>query len=142
MDLGEDELYRRLDRSSSQKDALPLVTYLLGQRWEPIARSGSWEQLLDVWKQGLSLNPRNFSEWQELDVLRALRHSIVHRLGQFTQQYRQKAEVKLKALGLEPAKATGLIPLTDSDVTDGLALGRRFIVWLDGELAMRAPAAR
>jgi len=97
---------------------------------------------LDVWKDGIALNPREFPDWQELDVLRATRHSIVHRLGEFTAQYRKKAQGKLKALGLEPATATGLIPLSDVDVHAGLALGRQFVLWLDDELAVRAPAIR
>jgi len=77
MDLGEDELYRRLARPAVRPKAQPLVQYLLEHRWEPIVRSGGWEQLLDVWKDGIALNPREFPDWQELDVLRATRHSIV-----------------------------------------------------------------
>jgi hypothetical protein len=136
MDFGEDVLLFRLTDAKSVPELQPLVDYLFQEKWSQVSEKGSWYQALDVWKSGIGVNPKEFSDWQELDLLRTTRHSIVHRLGEMTEKYRNNklAKEKMEAMGLSPAKASGLIPLGEKDVRDGLKLSRQFVRWLDGEL--------
>ncbi|MGN6201952.1 MAG: hypothetical protein ACTHNY_06055 [Solirubrobacterales bacterium] len=113
-----------------------LTDYLFHAHWDRISGMGGWEQAIQVWKEGLGLNPKEFERWEELDLLRTTRHSIVHRLGEITSKYRKSSLVKrrLKALGIDAEQATGLIPLDSQDVYSGVELCREFVRWLDSEL--------
>jgi hypothetical protein len=136
MDFGEDVLLFRLAEANAVPNLQPLVDYLFHEKWDQISGKGSWERALEVWKDGIGINPKEFGKWQELDLLRTTRHSIVHRLGEMTEKYRKNrlAKERLEAMGLTPAKASGLIPLGEKDVQDGLELSRQFVRWLDAKL--------
>jgi hypothetical protein len=66
-----------------------------------------------------------------VNELRETRHAIVHELGEITDKYRRIAKRKLSAAGLDPEKASGLIPLEESDVDRALQTGRGFINYVD-----------
>jgi len=136
MDFGEDVLHFRLADLTAVPDLQPLVDFLFHEKWDRIPSKGNWEEALEVWKYGIGVNPKEFTEWQQLDLLRTTRHSIVHRLGEMTEKYKKNrlAKERLEAMGISPAKASGLIPLGDKDVQEGLELSRRFVRWLDREL--------
>lgn len=136
MDFGEDILLGRLAGAAADDDLRFLVDYLFREKWNEVAGKGNWESALEVWKDGIGFNPKTFSGWEELNLLRTTRHSIVHRLGEMTEKYRRNrlAKERLEAMGLSPAKASGLIPLGEEDVQQGLELSRRFVRWLDANL--------
>ena len=120
-----------------------LVDYLVDERWSALESAGAWGRLLDFSKSGLGVNPKEFREWQQLDLLRETRHAIVHRVGEVTSKYLKAAEKagRLKELGLEPSKVAGLVPLTGTDAKRHIGLCRRFVVWYDAVIlaARRAP---
>jgi hypothetical protein len=136
MDFGEDVLLFRLADANAVPQLRPLVDYLFHEKWDQISGKGSWERALATWKDGIGVNPKEFADWPEVDLLRTTRHSIVHRLGEMTEKYlkNQLATERLKALGIDPKTASGLIPLREEDVQNGLELCRRFVRWLDATL--------
>ena len=137
IDLGEEILLTRLASAEQVPGLKPLTDYLFKARWEKVSGQGGWHQIVEIWDGGLAVNPKTFSRWDEIDVLRTARHAVVHKLGEFTREYRKKEIVKkrLKALGIDPSDATGLIPLDRQDVEAGIALCREFVQWLDNQLA-------
>jgi hypothetical protein len=136
MDFGEDVLMFRLSDVDAVPELQPLVDFLFHEKWDRIPSKGSWEDALEVWKGGIGVNPKEFPQWQRIDLLRTTRHSIVHRLGEMTEKYKNNrlAKERLEAMGVSPAKASGQIPLTERDVQGGLELARSFVRWLDGKL--------
>lgn len=136
IDLGEEEILSRLAAADKLPSLKSLTDYLFHAHWDRISGIGGWAQAVEVWKEGLGLNPKEFERWEEVDLLRTTRHSIVHRLGEITSKYRKSNLVRkrLKALGIDADQVTGLIPLDQQDVYSGIELCHEFVRWLDFEL--------
>jgi hypothetical protein len=93
--------------------------------------SGNWDRLVTTWNKGLGVRFSDFSDYDDVRILRLTRHAIAHRLGEYTAQYRREAAAQLRAVGIDPGRATGLIPLSEQDVEESLMLCRGFVLWLD-----------
>jgi hypothetical protein len=131
-DLTQRELASRVARLTRDDAGQVLVAHLVEEKWRPI-KNGGWAKLLDFCKDGLKLNPRQFEDWQELDLLRETRHAVTHRVGDVTQKYVAAASTvgRLKKLGVEPGKMHGLVPLDNAYVVEEIELCRRFVMWFD-----------
>jgi hypothetical protein len=133
-DLTENEIRAEESAIAAGARGRKLVQHLVDDRWSAIESAGAWVRLLEFSKDGLGLNPKAFNEWQQLDLLRETRHAIVHRVGEVTPKYLKAAENagRLKELGLEASKVSGLVPLGDEDAERQVELCRRFVLWHDG----------
>jgi hypothetical protein len=137
LDLGEATVRARL-RSATQNDSVDraskeMVEYLLNEKWSTLT-TGAWDRLINLWTDGLEIKVRQgFGDWQEVGLLRETRHAIVHRVGEYTPGYRKKARARLRAMGIDADRASGLIPLTEADVDRAIALAHDFVFWLDAE---------
>lgn len=120
-----------LDRLAAPVETQKLVEYVRSQVWEGAA--DSWPKMTDYWKLGLEVPlTDDKTNWgAEVSELRQTRHAIVHELGEITERYRRLAGRRLRAAGLDPKKATGLIPLEDADVDRALRTARGFIDHID-----------
>ena len=135
-DITEVEFRGEIARISGTERGTNLVSNLFDDRWGTIESAGAWRRLLDFSKAGLGLNPRSFNEWSQLDLVRETRHAIVHRVGEVTPKYLKAAEKagRLKELGLEPSKVTGLLPLDPAQLSSDIALCRSFVLWYDAKV--------
>jgi hypothetical protein len=132
LDLGEagvrEKLRSALDADEVADGTKDLIRYLLDEKWSTF-ESGSWPRLVAFWENGLEVAmPQDFPHWQELGLLRETR--------EYTPKYRRVARSRLRALGIDPDQATGLIPLAETDVERSIALARNFVLWVDQELRL------
>jgi hypothetical protein len=132
-DLGTRLVDERLDQIPSDPQLRRLVAHLRQQRLARLS-SGSWEELVKLWRDGLGVDLNTtFPRQAALAGLRTTRHAIVHRLGAVTEQYRKQHRQRLEALGFNLSGAA-VIPLSDADVRDGLELCRACVRWLHASL--------
>ena len=118
---------------AAEADAnLPHATRALIEwlREEQREASTQWGGASGLWHGAFEVNI-NESGITKLSQIRATRHSIVHTAGAVTRSYRKSAKARLMAAGLDPARASGLIPIEAHDVDDAFDVSRQFVLWLD-----------
>jgi hypothetical protein len=132
LDLGAAQVEGRLAwitlNAQVPAEAEAMVNHLRRHRLD---RMREWNQVEELWADALGVSLTQFADHQEVDLLRTTRHAIVHGAGHFTPAYRKKAQQKLRALNIDPQRASGAIPLDHADIEAALGLGRRFTLWLD-----------
>lgn len=130
---------------SDRLDALPagnraqetLVEHLRDSRLGGLDQ-GRWEDLITLWSRGLGVAiKQDYGGYSKLLGLRVTRHAIAHRYGEITEQYRKHHRQRLAKEGFrDPLLAKGPVPISETDVLDGLTLALTTVRWLERALAV------
>lgn len=91
-----------------------------------------WGGATTLWREAYNVDI-NRSGSPNLKEVRATRHAIVHTGGAYTRSYRRQAKGRLVRAGINPVRASGLIPIEEQDVVDAFAAAEDFVRWLDDQ---------
>jgi hypothetical protein len=99
----------------------------------------SFEVLKSVWAQELGTNLEDAATWssmrvwEDFDLIRTLRHVLVHRLGSWEPALDPKPSLndRVQRLGVAPDLYRGLVPLDDTDLDAAIQAAVSLIDELD-----------
>lgn len=82
----------------------------------------SFLTLTDLWRDDLGIELTTQPEWPAFEDWRNLRHVLVHRLGQWQPGLDPKPSLatRIAALGEDPARYRGLVPLNNDDLAEAI----------------------
>jgi hypothetical protein len=97
------------------------------------AAARSFERLKRIWQSELGLDLEGMSNWEAFDLLRELRHVLVHRLGRWEPGLdpKPKLESRVRMLGMEPAIYRGQLPLYERDLDNAIGTTVAFVDEVD-----------
>jgi hypothetical protein len=124
----EERLRVVLNRTDVPASSRALAAFLRDEAWTTAERT--WNAMQTYWSDGLQI-PITDRWGSRISALRETRHSIVHHMGHITDRYRKSAADVLRAAGLDPQAASGLIPINATDVDAAITLTKDFIMWID-----------
>ena len=82
----------------------------------------SIQSLKILWLTEFRIDLEAMPHWQEFDLLRELRHVLVHRLGRWEPGLdpKPKLDPRVRRLGIDPAVYRGEVPLFRRDLDEGI----------------------
>jgi hypothetical protein len=89
--------------------------------------------LISVWIDDLRIDPTTLRKWPDFEVLRDLRHVVVHRLGAWEPGLdpKPRLEARIRRLSMSPNLYRGPVPLDRSDVEKAVELAITIVDELD-----------
>ncbi len=101
---------------------------LIGQLQKPTIAN-----IKTVWKRHLNIDLEGLTGWSDFDVLRELRHLLVHSLGAWEPVIdpKPKLTARLRAMGLHPDLYRGPVPLDRSDLDNAIKTSLALLMELD-----------
>jgi hypothetical protein len=124
-------MLRRLEGLEADPGLTPVARGMVEWlRETQLEAATQWGGAVRLWNDAYQTDI-NASGSPKLKEVRATRHAIVHSGGVFTRSYRRQAKARLERARIDPARATGLIPIDGDDVADAFAAAETFVLWLD-----------
>jgi hypothetical protein len=101
---------------------------LIGQLQKPTIAN-----IKSIWKKQLKIDLERLTTWNDFDLLRELRHVLVHSLGAWEPVIdpKPKLAARIRAMGLHPDLYRGPVPLDRSDLDNAIKTSLALLMELD-----------
>lgn len=100
---------------------------------------GSLPAMAAAYKQWLSVQFSNCTDWRSIEAMNTVRNAIAHGVGELTRrQARRNLSELISLFAVIGVKIDGTrLQVSDSAIRSAASAGRRFVIWLDEQLSSR-----